>query len=164
MSTPARRAPTTTAMAWGAMVVVLVVALVIGASPRTGTPTLAQRAAAIEANVKCPSCEGISVAQSSSSTAVAIRQVVAQQLRAGQSDGAIDAFLVSRYGEGILLRPPASGGTSTVWIVPLLAIAGAVGALGTFFWRRRRLPAAVVAEDDRAVVARARAEWKGGDG
>ncbi len=87
--------------------------------------------------VRCPSCDGISVADSSASTAEAIRQAVLERVRAGQSDEQIDAFLVSRYGPGILLRPPVSGVTAWVWILPPVAVAAAVVAFVTVLWRRR---------------------------
>ncbi|HUY63562.1 MAG TPA: cytochrome c-type biogenesis protein [Acidimicrobiales bacterium] len=130
------------------MALVLGVALAVGASGHQGPPTPAQRAAAIEADVRCPSCEGISVAQSSAPTAAAIRTLVAADVAAGRSDGQIEAFLVGRYGPGILLRPSASGGVGLVWFVPMVAMSLALAGLGTVFWRRGRSAAVVVAVDD----------------
>lgn len=140
---------------WAVLGIVLAVALAIGASrPGTGQ-TARQREAAIDASLRCPSCESVSVADSSSSTAVAIRQDVAARVRAGQSNSEILSFLESRYGEGILLKPPASGGTAAVWVVPLLVGAGAVVVMGAFFWRRRRPPAVTVEIEDRVLVQEA---------
>ena len=113
-----------------------------GVAPGGAAHHRAQRAAAIDARVRCPSCDGISVADSSASTAVAIRQAVAPRATPGQSDGQIDAFLVSRYGPGILLRPPAHGATAWVWVLPPVAVAVAAVAVGTVFWRRRCPPRA----------------------
>jgi len=144
-------------VSWVVLVVVLGVALGVGASRGGQPPTATQRADAIDALVRCPSCEGISVADSSASTAVAIRHTVAARVRAGQSDSQIDAFLVSRYGPGILLRPPVHGATAWVWVVPPAAAAVAVAGLTMALWRRRsRAPVAVSAED-RALVRRAQA-------
>ena len=142
---------------WAALVVVLGVALGVGASHGTPPPTGAQRVQAIDALVRCPSCEGISVADSSASTAVAIRQAVTARVRAGQSDAHIDAFLVSRYGPGILLRPPVRGWTAWVWVLPPVALVAAGTALATVLWRRRRHGAAPmsVSSEDRALVQRA---------
>ena len=142
---------------WVALVVVVGVALGVGAN-HPSAPTASQRAAAIDASLRCPSCEDISVADSSAPTAVAIRQLVATRVAAGQSDAQIDAFLVSRYGPGILLRPPVSGITAAVWIVPLVAMAVAGACLAVVFWRRRRPESVAVAPDDRQLVARALAE------
>jgi cytochrome c-type biogenesis protein CcmH len=140
---------------WVALVLVLAAALAFAASRGGGPLTASQRADAIDAGLKCPSCEAISVRDSSAPTAVAVRQVVLARVRAGQSDQQIDDYLVSRYGPSILLSPPASGLTTVVWVVPLLAAAGGVIGLGAFFWRRRRLVPASVTAEDRALVDRA---------
>jgi len=140
---------------WVALVVVVGVALGVGASPGSPAPTTAQRVAAIDALVRCPSCEGISVADSSASTAVAIRQAVTARVHAGQSDAQIDAFLVSRYGPSILLRPPVGGATAWVWVLPPVAVAVGLACLAVVFWRRRRPPPVTVTDEDRALVARA---------
>ena len=97
-----------------------------------------QRAAALDAQLRCPSCDDLSVAQSSASAAVAVRHEVLHLARRGWSDQRIDDRLVGQYGPTILLRPPTSGLASLVWIVPAVAAAGALAALGALFWRRSR--------------------------
>lgn len=121
------------------LLVVLAAALVVGSGVvQGGHPTAAQRASALDAELRCPSCEDLSVAQSSASTAVAVRHEVLQLARRGESDQQIEDTLVGQYGTAILLRPPTSGLASLVWIVPALAGIAAVGALGVLFWRRSR--------------------------
>ena len=145
-------------LSWVVLVVVVGVALGVGAS-RGGPPaTDAQRANAIDALVRCPSCNGISVADSSASTAVAIRRAVATRVQAGQSDDQIDKFLVSRYGPGILLRPPTRGSTVWVWVLPPAGGVLAAAGLAVVLWRRRHLATAPVTAEDRALVERALAE------
>ncbi|HUC35519.1 MAG TPA: cytochrome c-type biogenesis protein CcmH [Acidimicrobiales bacterium] len=140
---------------WGSLAVALAASLALGASRPAGAPTPAQRAAAIDAVLRCPSCEDISVAASSAPVAVAIREVVARRVAEGQSTAQIEAFLESRYGPGILLRPPASGVSILVWVVPLVALAlGALG-LGALFWRRRRLEPLAGSDADSALVEEA---------
>jgi cytochrome c-type biogenesis protein CcmH len=140
------------------LVIVVAVALGFGAW-RGGAPvTATQRAHAIDAQLRCPSCEGISVADSSASTAVAIRHAVAARVRAGQSDGQIDAFLVSRYGPGILLRPPTHGWTTWVWVLPPGALVLAVAGMVAVLRRRRHRGAASVSDEDRALVHEALAD------
>ncbi len=131
---------------------VLAVALAIGASRPNASSTAAQRAAAIDSDLRCPSCEGISVADSSAPAAVAIRRAVAARVSEGQSTAQIEGFLEGRYGLGILLRPPASGLSAAVWVVPLAAVTVGVLGLVVFFWRRRRVDPVPVTVEDRVLV------------
>ncbi|MHB8681263.1 MAG: cytochrome c-type biogenesis protein, partial [Acidimicrobiales bacterium] len=107
---------------WILLAIVLAAALTVGSFKPGPVRSAAQRVAAIDAAVRCPSCEGVSVAQSSAPAALAIRTAVTARVAAGQSDAEIEAFLVGRYGEGILLRPPAGGGIGLVWVLPVLAL------------------------------------------
>jgi cytochrome c-type biogenesis protein CcmH len=142
-------------LTWVALLVVVGVSLAIGAPRRAGPATAAQRAAAIDATLRCPSCDDISVANSSASTAVAIRRVVAAEVRQGWSEARIDAFLEDRYGPGILLRPPTHGATVWVWVLPPVAVVAAAGGLAAVFWRRRSAAEAPASPEDSALVARA---------
>lgn len=137
VATPARRPRPWLGL--GTLLVVLVVALAIGSGLGSGGhQTAAQRAAALDSQIKCPSCDDLSVAQSSASAAVAVRHEVLRLARRGETDQQIEDALVSQYGPTILLRPPTSGLTSLVWIVPAVAGTTAVVALGVLFWRRGR--------------------------
>lgn len=156
----ARRRRTESLVVWVVLALVLAGALVF-ASWRGGVQTPAQRATALDSIIKCPSCDGISVEDSSASTAAAVRQLVLARVREGQSDQQIENYLVSRYGPSILLRPPTTGITAVVWVVPLVAAVGGVGGLALFFWRRRRPVAVAVSAEDRALVDLALTE-KGG--
>jgi len=119
--------------------VVLGVALVIGSGvASSAAPTPSQRAAALDTQIRCPSCEDISVAQSTASSAIAVRHQVARLAASGVSDKAIEQRLVAQYGPSILLSPPDSGLSSLVWLLPLVAGILAVASLGVFFWRRSR--------------------------
>jgi len=142
---------------WIVMAVALVVALVIGSSARSGSATVSQRVDRIARDVRCPSCSGLSVAESDAPTAVAVRQLITDGVNAGRSDGSIETELVHSYGSGILLRPPASGVGAVVWVVP--AVAGAVGVIAlVVVFRRRRLGdggGSQVSDEDRALVEQA---------
>lgn len=122
-----------------ALLAVLAVALAIGSGVGAGgRQSDSQRAASIDSAVRCPSCADLSVAQSSASAAVAVREEVARLVREGRSNRQIEDTLVDQYGSTILLRPPTTGLISLVWFLPALGAAVAVAVISAFFWRRSR--------------------------
>ena len=123
---------------WSVLAVVLVVALVVGSGVlRSAPPSAAQRAAAIESVVRCPSCEDLSVATSSAPTALTVRATVRQLIAEGRTDQQVKDYLVARYGPAIVLEPPARGWSLLVWLLPLLGGLVATGAVATVLVRRR---------------------------
>jgi cytochrome c-type biogenesis protein CcmH len=123
---------------WTLLAVILVVALLAGSGVFSSSPpTTAQRAASIEAIIRCPSCEDLSVAVSSAPTAVTVRATVTHLVDQGQSDQQIEDYLVARYGSAIVLDPPTSGWSILVWILPLIAGVGAAVVLVAVLVRRR---------------------------
>lgn len=107
----------------GAIVVLLGVA-VTGLVFGTGRPT--DRAYELEQRLRCPVCKSVSIAESMSDTAVAMRATVDEQIEAGRSDPEIIAWFTERYGEWVLLDPPADGDTLPLWLIPLGVAAAAV--------------------------------------
>ena len=136
----ARRRPAVGArVGFGFLLAVLAVALLIGSGALDGGGSgTGGRIAALEAQIKCPSCDDLSVAQSSSSTSLAVRQQITRMVRRGDSTQQIKDVLVAEYGPTILLLPPASGLDAAIYLVPALAGAAAVGTLVVLFWRRSR--------------------------
>ncbi len=123
---------------WTVFGLVLVVALIVGSGILSGsTPTPEQRASVIESDLRCPSCEDLSVAQSSAPTAVTVRATVTQMVAEGQTDQQIERYLVSRYGGSIVLDPPVHGVTLVVWLLPVLGGLVAVAGLAVVMVRRR---------------------------
>ena len=95
---------------WTLLGVVLVVALLVGGGAFSSSPpTNAQRATAIEQDVRCPSCEDLSVAVSSAPTAVTVRATVSRLVDQGLDDQQIEDYLTARYGSAIVLDPPHAG-------------------------------------------------------
>jgi cytochrome c-type biogenesis protein CcmH len=132
----------------GLPVAVLVVALVVGSGALDSTPpSVGQRAAALEAGVRCPSCTDVSVADSNATTAIAVRHQIESMVAAGRSNDDIDQALVSEYGQTILLVPPDAGGLPLIWILPIVVAVGAVAGVGVLFWRRSRAFGALQAEE-----------------
>lgn len=148
--------------------IVLVIALLVGSGVfSSAPPTPAQRAAAIDASVRCPSCEDLSVANSSAPTAVAVRATVRQLISQGESDAQITAYLEARYGTAIALDPAKSGWSALIWILPVVGIIlGAIG-VGVVLFRRRDPKDDLEVVGDRQVLlkslADAEAEYESGD-
>jgi cytochrome c-type biogenesis protein CcmH len=129
-------------------VVVLVVALVIGSGAlHSAPPTTGQRVSALEAGVRCPACTDLSVAESNTTSAIAVRHQIESMVAAGRSDAAIDQVLVSEYGQTILLVPPNAGGFPLLWVIPIVCGAAALVGVGLVFWRRSRAFASLQAEE-----------------
>ena len=125
---------------WVLGVVVMIVALAFGTSSRGGAQTPTEKAASIEKDVRCPTCRELSVAESDARAAQAIRVEILRRVRAGQSPATIRAFLVSRYGPDILLKPQGSGVAALVWVIPVVVFVVAVAGLCIAFYRWRELP------------------------
>jgi cytochrome c-type biogenesis protein CcmH len=82
----------------------------------------------VAATLRCPVCENLSIQDSPSKLAQDMKQVVRERLAAGETPDQVRRYFVSRYGEWVLLKPKASGINLSVWLLPLLALAGG-GAL-----------------------------------
>lgn len=123
---------------WGVMAVLLVGALAIGAPGSSDGRSVDGRVRRIAAEVRCPTCEGLSVAESDAPASRTIRDDIRRRVETGESDGDIRAYLVSRFGKDILLKPEASGVSAVVWALPVAALVGAVGGLFIAFRRLRR--------------------------
>lgn len=97
-------------------------------------PALEQRARAISGGLRCLVCQNQSIDDSNAPLARDLRVLVRERLTAGDSDDAVIAFVVQRYGDFVLLKPPLNAHTLLLWGAPFLILAG--GAV--FVWRRGR--------------------------
>lgn len=109
-------------------------------------PALEARARQISAGLRCPVCRNENIDDSNAGIARDLRLLVRERLSAGDTDAQVVDFITARYGEYVLLSPPARGTTLLLWAAgPALLIAGGAGA---FVWVRRRRPAAQAALSD----------------
>ena len=144
---------------WPGLAALAVAALVgIGAAPdpsdRLPNPAQEARARALFRQLRCVVCQNQSIDDSEADLASDLRRVVRGQVAAGRTDDQIRAFLVQRYGEFILLRPPLSPDNAILWLTPMALLL--VG--GVYIWRRtaRRSPASeqvLSAEEEQALKA-----------
>ena len=72
--------------------------------------------------IRCVVCQGETIADSPAEVAGDLRRLVREKVAAGESGDAIKAYLVSRYGEVVLMHPPLSGATALLWFGPLLIL------------------------------------------
>ncbi len=105
-------------------------------------PAAEARARKLSAELRCLVCQNESIDDSNAPLAKDLRLLVRERITAGDTDAAIRTFLVQRYGEFVLLRPPFSIRTLFLYGAPFAAL----GLGGWLIWRRsRRLPAPTAA-------------------
>jgi cytochrome c-type biogenesis protein CcmH len=119
---------------WFALGVVVVVALAVVLWPG-GEQSRAARAHDLETQLKCPECQGLSVADSQAPTSRAIRADIERRIAGGESDETIRQAYIDKYGESILLAPQDSGISLIVWVLPVVVLV--LGATGIVYALRR---------------------------
>lgn len=119
---------------------------------RLADPAQEARARALFQEIRCVVCQNESIDDSEADLARDLRAVVREQVAAGRSDAEIKAFLVERYGDFVLLRPPVSGRTLALWATPFVLLVGA--GLALLRLRRRTPPPEppLTAEEEAALA------------
>ncbi len=106
-------------------------------------PVLEKRARAISKGLRCVVCQNQSIDDSDAQLARDLRVLVREKLVAGDSDQVVVDYVVSRYGDFVLLRPPVKAVTLVLWFGPVvIALIGAMG-LVLFFRRQKRYAAEI---------------------
>jgi cytochrome c-type biogenesis protein CcmH len=121
------------AAALGGLLAILALVAVVALQPRA-QPTAAERADEISRGLRCPDCQGLSVADSPTSSAQQIRRQIDDLVGAGATDDEVRDHFVARYGEWILLAPTSP----VVWVIPFAVVLAGAVALGTWLVVRRR--------------------------
>ena len=99
-------------------------------------PALEARAREISRNLRCLVCQNQSIDDSDAELARDLRVLVRERLATGISDDAVVDYVVSRYGDFVLLRPPFKLATYALWAGPPAMLAIAVACVVVFFRRR----------------------------
>jgi cytochrome c-type biogenesis protein CcmH/NrfF len=116
-------------------------------------PSDTERVARLAGELRCPTCESQTVADSDTPVAEGMRAEVTRQVAAGRSDDQILGWFKSRYGAGIVLAPGSHGVGPVLWAVPAVVLL-AGGGLAAWRWRRReRTPPSVPADRAQAGPA-----------
>jgi cytochrome c-type biogenesis protein CcmH len=115
-------------------------------------PALEARARALSAELRCMVCQNQSIDDSDAPLARDIRLLIRERIAEGETNDALRAFLVSRYGDFILLKPPFKAETLLLWLSAPLTLA--LGALALVLARRRAPTAtpALSAEEEKRLA------------
>jgi cytochrome c-type biogenesis protein CcmH len=99
-------------------------------------PALEARARAISRELRCLVCQNESIDESNADLAHDLRVLLRQRLAAGDTDRQAIGFIVKRYGDFVLLKPPVEPATYLLWFGPAVVLA--IGAAGALIFVRRR--------------------------
>ncbi|MDX1385102.1 MAG: cytochrome c-type biogenesis protein [Thermoanaerobaculia bacterium] len=125
--------------------------------PLTGDE-LEARAQALGSTMRCPVCQGLSIADSPSSSASAMLDQVRELLAEGYSEEQVLAYFERSYGEFVLLQPKAEGFNLVVWLAPLIAVAIGLALVLRRMGRKREPAPAAAGEELDDYLARVRSE------
>jgi cytochrome c-type biogenesis protein CcmH len=118
-------------------------------------PALESRARTLSRELRCMVCQNQSIDDSDAPLARDLRLLVRERLTAGDNDGQVIDYLVSRYGEFVLLKPRVAWNTAILWGAPVILLAlGVLILIG--FARRRAAPAAASAPSALSPAEQAR--------
>lgn len=103
-------------------------------------PGLEARARALSSDLRCLVCQNQSIDDSNAPLARDLRLLVRERLKAGDDDRAVMNFVVARYGDFVLLKPPFKLSTLALWAAPLIVLLSAIWFAVSAGARRRGMP------------------------
>jgi cytochrome c-type biogenesis protein CcmH len=114
---------------------------------------LDKRVAALAEELRCLVCQNQTLAESNAPLAVDLRNQIREQLAKGASEGEVREFMVARYGDFVLYKPPFKASTAALWLGPFVLL-----ALGLWVLRRvatrRRVAGPALSEAERSRAAK----------
>jgi cytochrome c-type biogenesis protein CcmH len=130
------------------------------AAPAGDDPAIEQRMSEIASELRCLVCQNQTIVDSNAPLAVDLRDEIRNQLKQGKSAREIMDYMVARYGDFVLYRPPLKATTVLLWVGPLLLL---FMGLVVMFWKiaRRRVQATGLTKEEHEVAAKLLA---GGEG
>ena len=117
-------------------------------------PVLEGRARAISAGLRCLVCQNQSIDDSDAPLARDLRLLVRQRLTAGDTDAEVRNYLVARYGDFILLKPPFELGTVLLWLTPVLVLGAGAAVLTLRAKRSGGVPDETLSAEEEGELAR----------
>lgn len=104
-----------------------------------GDPALEKRVTALAEELRCLVCQNQSIADSHADLAIDLKNQIREKLGQGASEREVVDYLVARYGDFVLYRPPVKAATWLLWFGPLLLLVFGLGALAIKLRQRRRM-------------------------
>ncbi len=123
---------------------------------RLDDPVLEERARGLSQELRCLVCQNQSIDDSDAPLAKDLRVLVRDRLKAGDTDAEVLSYVVDRYGEFVLLRPPLRAGTLLLWVSPFLVLLIGIGSV--WIYMRGRRPEAVETQAPLSDAEKARLE------
>lgn len=118
-------------------------------------PILEERARVISQDLRCLVCQNQSIDDSNAPLAKDLRIIVRERLTAGDNNAQVISYVVARYGNYVLLKPPFQIDTAMLWLAPFLLF-GAALTVAAFYFRRRppdeESPTAALSDGDLALI------------
>jgi cytochrome c-type biogenesis protein CcmH len=114
-------------------------------------PKLEARARAIGSELRCVVCQNQTIDDSDADLARDLRILLRERLVAGDTDQQAIDFIVKRYGDFVLMKPPLNGETWLLWLGPALLVAIGAGAVA-IYWRGRKQALPPLSDQERAAL------------
>ena len=115
-------------------------------------PALEKRVMALASELRCLVCQNQTIADSNAELAIDLKNQVREKLRKGESEQMIIDYMVARYGDFVLYKPPVKATTLPLWIGPFALLLAALAGLYYYIARRRSAPAQTLNEEEEARV------------
>ena len=131
------------------LVALLAIFAAVAWSVRPHEATAAERVDRITRELRCVTCEGLSVKDSPAASARQMRDLVVQRVAEGRTDDQIRDEFRASYGDWVLLSPPATSWSGLIWLVPLIAL---VAGAALMFQRVRQSAPDMVAASPHEVA------------
>ena len=111
-------------------ILALSVSVAAAAREKLANPALEARAVALQKQLRCLVCQGESLDESNAPLAADLRRLIRERIEAGDSDQAVKRYLVARYGDFILMKPPLEQDTYLLWFGPAALLVCGIAIVG----------------------------------
>jgi cytochrome c-type biogenesis protein CcmH len=123
-----------------AMLFTLGTAVAMPDAEKLPDPVLEARAVSLQKELRCLVCQGQSLDESNAPLAADLRRLIRSHIAVGETDDQIKRYLVARYGNFILMKPPLEGDTVVLWFAPILVFLIGAGIATIVIYRASQRP------------------------